>query len=175
MKNILITIINRIIKLFYPSFKCPNDLVIATFKSIFAQKIIGINRAVHWPVHFTSKIISPKTIDIGTRAPGLSISCYLDGRNGIELGENVWIGPKVSIISKNHSISNFKDYLNDSPVIIGKNSWIAASAVILPGVKLGEHTIVAAGSIVTKSFDEKNILIGGVPAKKLKDIPPYQA
>lgn len=74
----------------------------------------------------------------------------------------------------NHDSLNFNEYLIDEGIIIGSNSWIGTNSIILPGVKLQEHTVVAAGSIVTKSFDEKNILIGGVPAKKIKKIDSYK-
>ena len=58
--------------------------------------------------------------------------------------------------------------------IIGDNCWIATNAVILPGVELGEHVIVGAGSVVTQSFKENNILIGGVPAKIIKKLDNYE-
>lgn len=174
MKNIIFKILKFINKIFYPSFDCPKDLLIATFKNVFIQKIIGVNRKVAWPVHFTSKVISPKKINIGTRAPGLAISCYLDGRNGINIGHNVWIGPGVTIVSRNHSITNYNDYELGRPIAIGNDCWIAANVTILPGVSLGNHVVVAAGSVVTKSFTEGDVIIAGVPAKKIKDIPSYE-
>tara|TARA_R110002051_G_scaffold285230_1_gene347445 strand:- start:1960 stop:2490 length:531 start_codon:yes stop_codon:yes gene_type:complete len=174
MKKIVLLLLRSCNRLFYPSFNCPDDLIVATFKNIFIQKILGFNRKAFWPVHFTSKVIAPQNIKIGSRAPGLSISCYLDGRNGIQLGKNVWIGPRVTLVSKNHSVTNFNEYIDDSPITIGNNCWLAANVTILPGVQLANHIIVAAGSVVTKSFDEENILIGGTPARKIKSIMSYE-
>lgn len=54
--------------------------------------------------------------------------------------------------------------------MIGRNCWIGMNAVILPGVKLGDYTIVGAGAVVTHSFPEGYCVIGGVPAKKIKDL-----
>jgi len=144
------------------------------FIIFFMQKIIGINRKVPWPVHFTSQIKNYKKISKTTgKNPGDSIGCYIDANNGIIIKENVWIGPKVSIISKNHSLTNYTEYKEYPPVIIGKNSLLLTNCVILPGVELGEHTVVAAGAVVTKSFPDKNQLLGGNPAKLIKTLPSY--
>src|SRR6056297_1562609 len=144
------------------------------FKFFFWQKIIRINAKVPWPVHFTSQVKAPEKIIKGTRNPGMALGCYIDGRNGIIIEENVWIGPRVSLISMNHSLENYQKYEKTKPIKIGKNSWIGANATILPGVELGEHVIVAAGAIVTKSFKEKNIVLGGNPAKIIKKISDYK-
>lgn len=53
------------------------------------------------------------------------------------------------------------------PVIIGRNVWIATNALILPGVTIGDHSVVAAGSVVTQSFPDR-VLIAGNPAKIVK-------
>lgn len=55
--------------------------------------------------------------------------------------------------------------MDGKDVIIGKKCWIGMNAIILPGVKLGDNTIVGAGSVVTKSFPDGNLVIAGNPAK----------
>ena len=55
-------------------------------------------------------------------------------------------------------------------VIIGEKCWIGMNCVVLPGVTLGDHTIVGAGAVVTKSFKDGYCVIAGNPAKKIKDI-----
>lgn len=139
----------------------------------FRQKILRNNPLVPWPVHATSKVSAPRKIDRGTRFPGLSQGCHIDGRNGILFGKNVWIGPHVSIISMNHDPNEFTRYLPADPVRIGDNCWIGARAVILPSVVLGEHTIVAAGAVVTKAFPQGNQVLAGVPARPVKSLPDY--
>lgn len=175
MKKIIKFVLQNINKLFYPNFLCPDELIVTVFKNGIFQKIWGYNRNVAWPVHWTSKILCPKNINPGSRAPGLSISCYIDGRGGLDIGTNVWIGPRVSIISKNHDLNNYKKYVSTQKVSIGSNCWLGANCVILPGVSLGDHTVVAAGSVVSKSFTEGNLLIGGVPAKILKKLNNYNS
>lgn len=155
---------------------------ISTFYSIkrlalvfFMQKIIGVNRKVQWPVHFTSQVKDYKKIQkLTQKNPGGSIGCYIDARNGIILEKNVWIGPGVSIISQNHSLTFYTDYSENPPIIIRKNCLLSQGCIILAGVELGEHTVVAAGAVVTKSFPGKNQLIGGNPAKLIKNIDDYK-
>ncbi|HAN19997.1 MAG: hypothetical protein A2X13_05070 [Bacteroidetes bacterium GWC2_33_15] len=143
-------------------------------KYAYKQKIAGYNRNVPWPVHFTSQVKCPEKILRGTKYPGYAKGCYIDGRNGIIFEENVITGPKVSIISQNHDVLNFNTYLTGKPVIIRKNSWLSTGCIILPEVELGEHTIVAAGAVVTKSFPDGNQIIAGNPAQVIKKIEPYR-
>lgn len=168
-------LIYSFIKLFYRDINASyepyslKELLNYTFK----QKIIGYNRKVPWPVHFTSQIKCPEKIQRGNKYPGYGTSCYIDGRAGIIFEDNVITAPKISIISQNHDLNNFSSYAESKPIIIRKNSWIATGAIILPEVELGEHTVVAAGSVVTKSFPEGNQLIAGNPAKVIKKLDKY--
>lgn len=88
-----------------------------------------------------------------------------DGK--IKLGKGVRIAPHVHIITQNHDLYDLAKAAPAKDVIIGANSWIGAQSVILPGVILGDHTIVGAGSIVTKSFPG-NCIIAGNPAKIIR-------
>jgi len=155
-------------------FKSNEFSSILLVKIFLIQKVIGINRSVPWPVHWSSKVSAPSMIDRGTRCPGLSSGCHIDGRNGIIFGRNVWVGPRVSIISMNHGVNDYNRYIESDPIVIGDNCWLAANAVILPEVELGPHTIVAAGAVVTKSFKEGNQVIAGVPAKVVKKLDNYR-
>lgn len=124
----------------------------------------------YWPVHKTSTISYPERIEIGIgAAPGLSPNCYIQGMGGVKIGNYTLVAPGVGIISANHSIKNINTHI-EAKVIIGSYSWIGMNAVILPGVVLGDHTIVAAGTIVTKSFTEGYCVLAGVPAKIIKHI-----
>lgn len=55
-------------------------------------------------------------------------------------------------------------------VCIGNGCWLCTNSVILPGVKIGKKSVVAAGAVVTKTFNDNNILIAGVPAEKKKNL-----
>ncbi len=162
-------------RVFFPHF-CNDAYINSTLlKFIFWQKILRINGSVPWPVHFTSKVVEPSKIDNdgGMRAPGYAMGCYIDGRGGITIEEGVLIGPKVSLITVNHNIADYSKYTSKGGIVLRRHCWIATGATILSGVELGEHTVVAAGSVVTRSFPEGNCLIGGNPAVIIKKLEPY--
>jgi acetyltransferase-like isoleucine patch superfamily enzyme len=111
-------------------------------------------------------------IKIGNNT-GINAYSFLGGQGGITIGNYVIIGPHVQIFSENHIYNGSDNIRNQGEtrqgVIIEDNCWIGADVKILDGVIIREKTVVAAGSVVTKSFDS-NVLIGGVPAKLLKKI-----
>lgn len=142
-------------------------------RGIFWQKIIGFNRYVPWPVSPFIVITNPKNIvfDANDINNFQTFGNYFQNLKAkIYIGKGTYIAPNVGIITANHDPYNLDNYLDGRDVIIGENCWIGMNAMILPGVELGDHTIVGAGSIVTKSFPECNIIIAGNPAKKIKEI-----
>ena len=175
LKNLLKDVLYLSLKPFGDGFSNRLFPISLLLKHIIIQKVLGINSHVPWPVHWTSQIKAVERIDRGTRCPGLAVGCYIDGRNGIIIGKNTWIGPYVRIISMNHNVSNYTKFQVDRPIIIGNNCWLAAGCTILSGVSLGNHVVVAAGAVVAKSFDEDDILLAGVPARIVKSLPPYES
>lgn len=137
----------------------------------FLQKIIGFNRGVYWPVHHSSLVSSPMNILIGIdTGPGYMPGCYIQGRGGIIIGDYSQISCNVGIISQNHNLYDCRDHIQEifPSVVIGKYCWIGMNSVILPGVRLGDFTIVGAGSVVTKSFIEGYQIVAGNPARTLR-------
>lgn len=157
----------------YPGFNYYEFPFRKILKCFFFQRVFGINRKVPWPVHWTSEVKAFEKIQRGTETPGSMLGCYIDGRNGIVLGDNVWIGPRVSIISMDHNLLNYNHYKVEKPVVIGRDSLLTTNSIILPGVELGPHTVVAAGAVVTKSFPEGNQVLAGNPAKVVKQLSSY--
>ena len=91
----------------------------------------------------------------------------------ISIGDNVTISNDVQFITHDNSIDRFSEKYCDifGKIEIGNNCFIGAHSLILPGVTLGAKTLVAAGSVVTKSFDGG--IIAGNPAKKISEIEPF--
>lgn len=139
-----------------------NILIYYFFKLFF-----GLNRSSKIKINFTSTVICPENITVGKNVEKsfiVSGNCYFQAVNGIEIGDNTIFAPGVKIISANHDLKNHT-HTKSEGIKIGKNCWIGANVVILPGVHLANNIIVGAGSVVTKSFLEENITIKGVPAK----------
>ena len=97
-------------------------------------------------------------------------ACSCLDLGGITIEDDVLIGPKVSLISENHPLDPAqRGCLIGMPVLIKRNAWIGAASTILPGVTVGENSVVAAGSVVTKDVPP-NTIVGGVPARVIRSI-----
>lgn len=141
-----------------------------TVKSWFYQKILGFNRSAYWPTHPSTVVHGVENIRIGIgTAPGLSQGCYITGNDKLEIGDYTIIAPNVGLITANHDKNDYRIYHNQR-IKIGKYCWIGMNAVILPGVILGNHTIVGANAVVTTSFPNGYCVIAGNPAKEIKKL-----
>lgn len=121
------------------------------------------------------QILTPFNTDFGMNIKiGESVfinkECMFVDLGGIEIEDNVLIAPSVKILSVNHPLDREKrrDVILKK-VKVKKNAWIGAGAIICPGVTIGENSIIAAGSVVTKDVPD-NCVYGGNPAKYIKSI-----
>ncbi|MEP9377836.1 DapH/DapD/GlmU-related protein [Aquabacter sp. CN5-332] len=98
-------------------------------------------------------------------------NCTFYDLGGLDIADDVMIGPNVSIITTGHPIepSQRRACVIAKPIAIERNVWIAAGAIIIGGVTVGENSVVAAGSVVTKDVPP-NTLVGGNPARVIRSI-----
>lgn len=88
----------------------------------------------------------------------------------ITIEDNVQIGPKVNLITENHPLDpSDRTTVLLKPIVVKRNAWIGAGATILPGVTIGENSIVAAGAVVSRDVPA-NTVVAGVPAKVVKTL-----
>ena len=98
-------------------------------------------------------------------------NCTFYDLGGLDIADDVMIGPNVSLIMSGHPIepSQRRACVIANPIVTKRNVWIAAGATIIGGVTVGENSVVAAGSVVTKDVPA-NTLIGGNPARVIRSI-----
>ena len=109
------------------------------------------------------------TIGDNTR---IGIHCTLIGP--VCIGTNVNLAQGITVTALNHNFADTNRRIDEqgistNPVVIGDDVWIGANAVILPGVTIGRHVVVAAGAVVTKDVPSYCV-VAGVPAKVIKEV-----
>ena len=148
----------------------------AAYISIDDNVSIGNNMVLTaWDKHgnqtFTPEIVIGNNTQIGR-------DCHITAIDSIKIGDNVLMGMKITITDNSHGKAEFID-LKSSPserhlysrgeVVVGNSVWIGDKATILPGVKIGENSIIGANSVVTKDVP-RNCVVVGNPARIIKNI-----
>lgn len=105
-----------------------------------------------------------KNLKVGSRTL-LARGVWINARGGVTIGDNVLVGPGVRIISNGHRMDSIKmpmieQGLYSKPISIGDDVWIGADSIILPGVTIGDSSVIAGGSVVTKDVAPLTIVAG---------------
>ncbi len=105
------------------------------------------------------------------RRVSINQCCTIYDMGGVDIADQVMIGPNVSIVTTGHALapSERRAYVEAKPIAIEKNVWIATGATIIGGVTVGENSVVAAGAVVTKDVPA-NSLVGGAPARVIRSL-----
>jgi acetyltransferase-like isoleucine patch superfamily enzyme len=95
--------------------------------------------------------------------------CTAMDLGGIDIGDDVMIGPHAQLISSGHPLdpATRRSQITTAPIRIGRGVWIAAGAMVLQGVTVGDDAVVAAGAVVTKDVPRRT-LVAGVPAQVIR-------
>lgn len=110
-----------------------------------------------------------KNITIGDHV-FINADCKFQDQGGITIDDGALIGHGVVLATLNHDMNPEKrQQLHPAPIHIGKRVWIGANATITAGVTIGDNSVVAAGAVVTKDVPA-NVVVGGVPARIIKQI-----
>lgn len=119
------------------------------------------------------QILGWEKLSIGKNV-SIHSNCYIDANGEIEIGDNVSIAHNSTILSTNHDWKDISLPIKYNPVTYGKvtvfdDVWIGCGCRILAGVSIGSRSIIAAGAVVNKHV-KSNTIVGGVPAKIIKEI-----
>ena len=133
--------------------------------------LIGPQVALSAGMHPDQELISDRIVGIGDRCligRGSSIVAHLS----IEIEDDVFFGPNVYVTDQNHGVDRLdlpigRQAEPEQPVVIGAGSWLGTNAVVLPGVTIGRHVAVGAGSVVTADLPD-GVVAAGVPARILR-------
>ncbi|MBU2927579.1 acyltransferase [Winogradskyella psychrotolerans] len=147
----------------------PGSGLAMRFRAFLCKRIFKSYKGyfkVHADVDFGSGI----NVEIGNNS-SLNRGAWIG--NDTVIGDDVMMGPEVSILSGSHNFDRTDIPMTQQgapprlPVIIGNDVWIGTRTIILPGVKIGSHSIIGSGSIVTKDVPDWAIYAGN-PAKLIK-------
>ena len=109
-----------------------------------------------------------KNIHIGNQV-FINADCKFQDQGGIYIDDGALIGHGVVLATLNHDMDPEKrQQLHPAPLHIGKRVWVGANATILPGVTIGDNSVVAAGAVVTKDVPADTV-VGGVPARVISN------
>ena len=95
----------------------------------------------------------------------------------ITVGDHTKFGPNVVLATGGHPLEpelREKSYQFNKPIRIGRNCWLGAGVIVLPGVTIGDNTVIGAGSVVTKDIPD-NVLALGTPCRVVKPLPRLQS
>ncbi len=110
-------------------------------------------------------------IRIGARTI-VNVGCYLSGEGGLEIGDDVLIGPHAKLLSAGHAIDEgdtiiARNRITRARITVGDGAWIGAGAIVLEGVRIGRGSVVAAGALVRQDVPD-GMVAAGMPARLIR-------
>ncbi len=134
-------------------------------------KIIGLKHGKNCVIDFPFKCAIGKNIEIGDNLY-CNTGCTFEDEGKITIGNDVFIGPNVTICTAGHPVhheARNTRYEYGIPITIGNNVWLGANVLVLPGVTIGDNTVIGGGSVVTKDIPAGVVAVGN-PCRVLRKI-----
>jgi hypothetical protein len=142
-------------------------------RSLLTQRILRYNRDIPWPVSPQIVVSDPRKIEFHpddlNNFQGFG-TYYQNFAARIVIGQGTYIAPNTGFITANHDPENPARHLPGKDIVLGRECWVGMNATLMPGVTLGDHTVVAAGAVVTKSYPEGWVVLAGVPARPIRHL-----
>lgn len=110
-----------------------------------------------------------KNISLGKRI-FINSGCKFQDQGGVSIGDDGLIGHNTVLATLNHDLDpRCRADMHPDPIVIGRNVWIGSNVTVLPGVSIGDNSVVAAASVVTKDVPENSIVVGS-PARVVRSL-----
>jgi acetyltransferase-like isoleucine patch superfamily enzyme len=141
--------------------------------NVLVQRILRLDAECPYNKHFTSRVMHARGLSIEDecdkvrRSLAVSGGCYINAADGLSIGRGTIWAPNVAIVSQDHGRNDLDHVPPTAGIRIGRDCWLGFGCVIMPGVTLGDRTIVGANAVVTRSFPQGDQIIAGVPARVL--------
>lgn len=153
-------------------FMLPRFRSLNYIKSLYLRVFFGAKVGKRVIFYSNIWIFTGRNLTLGDDVD-LATGVLITTDGGVFIGDRTLVGYGTKILSSNHNVPKLPGRIFDSghtkaPVRIGKDAWLGANCIILPGVTIGNGAIVAAGSVVTKDVPP-NVFVGGIPAKIIKE------
>jgi acetyltransferase-like isoleucine patch superfamily enzyme len=134
-------------------------------RTALARRLLGLRAEPGAVVYQWRDLRCPPRIEIGA---GTVIGHWatLDGRRGVRIGRDVNLSSEVALWTLQHDPDDREFGVRGGPIVIGDHAWISFRATVLPGVRIGEGAVVAAGAVVSKDV-EPYAIVAGIPAKQI--------
>lgn len=146
------------------SWACPAALRVLVYRALGLDVSLGARVEAH-------VVVRARALSVG-RASTVNHSCVFDNRAEVRIGERCGIGIGVRFVTSDHDLSDPACRAGAGslrPISIGDGAWIGSGATVLAGVRVGAGAVVAAGSLVRADV-APHTLVGGVPARALRDL-----
>lgn len=143
-----------------------------TINDLKGRIFLNANRGVKFPVSPYNTVINQDNIFFNPNNLHIFMGKgrYFQAQDAkIIIGDDCFIANNVGLITSNHNLLNPRERGKSGDIVLGKKCWIGLNSVITAGVTLGDHTVVGAGAVVTKSFPNGYCVLGGVPAKVIRE------
>ncbi len=134
-------------------------------RSWIYQRCYGLKLGAYSAIYHSCELRDPHRIVIGDYS-SIGDHCILDGRGGLTIGNSVNFSTGVWVWTEQHEKNDPDFACVRAPVVVEDFVWISCRTVILPGVRIGQGAVVAAGAVVTKDV-EPYAVVAGVPAKRI--------
>lgn len=127
------------------------------------------------PVDETVALFPPFSADFGRnitlgKRVFINSGCRFQDQGGISIGDDCLIGHNAVLATLNHDLApSRRADMHPAPITLGRNVWLGSNVTVLPGVSIGDDSVVAAGAVVTKDIPRRSLAVGA-PARVIRSI-----